>query len=119
MPWRCSSLMMRPSVQLRLCFGLPAFAVFVAVAAGAEVVVVAVPAGAVATAGAGAETAGGRSTYFGASAAGATSLTCVVGAVVVVACGAAVAMASDRLRSPAWADAEARTMAATRMILRM
>src|SRR6478736_1318673 len=106
MPWRCSSLMMRPSVQLRLCFGLPAFAVFVAgllVSVGAEVVVVAVTAGAVATAGAEAETAGGRSTYFGASAAGATSLICVVGAVAVVPCGAAVAVACDRLRSTAWA----------------
>src|SRR3954465_14718219 len=40
MPWRCSSLMMRPSVQLRLCFGLSALAVVFAaglvVVAGAE-----------------------------------------------------------------------------------
>ena len=45
-----------------------------------------------------------------------------VSATVVAACGAAIGWlvaASDRLRSPAWADAETRTMAATRMILRM
>ena len=59
----------------------------------------AVAAGAVATAGAAAGIAGGRSTYFGASTAGTTSLICVV----VMVCGAAVAVDSDsdRLRSPA------------------
>src|SRR6187402_3125626 len=129
MPWRCSSLMMRRSVQARWCFGLLAFAVVFGagwVAVGAEAVVVTTGAVAAAGAGAGAAAgaggagiAGGRSTYFGASTTGATSLICVVGTVVVAACGAAVAVDSDRLRSPAWADAEARTMAATRMILRM
>src|SRR5262245_26767988 len=120
MPWRCSSLMMRRSVQAFSCFGLSAFALLAAgllVAADAAVVVVA--AGAVAAAGAGAATAGGRSTYFGASTAGATSLTCVA---VVVACEAgacSLAADIDRLRSAAWADADARTKAATRMILRM
>src|SRR4051794_36333939 len=121
MPWRCSSLMMRRSVQARARFGLLAFAaVFVAgwVAAGAEAVVVtagaaaAAGAGAGAAAGAGAGIAGGRSTYLGASTAGATSLICVVEAAVVVVCEAAlwsVAADVDRLRSPAWADAEARS----------
>src|SRR5438105_896092 len=121
MPWRCSSPMMRPSVQVRLCFGLSAFAVDLAagsvVVAGAEVVVFVVGA-----AGAAVETTGGRSRYFGASMTGAASLTCVVAEVVVI-CGAeacSLAAASDRLRGPAaWAEAETRTMAATRMILRI
>lgn len=75
MPWRCSSLTMRASVQ-RLCLGLSAFAVDLGllVVTGAEAVVVVVTAGAVAAAGAAAGIAGGRSTYFGASTAGAASL---------------------------------------------
>ena len=119
--------MMRRSVQLRLCFGLSALAVVLAaglivltgagVGGGATV-------GAVAAAGAESDTAGGRSEYFGASVAGAASLICVVTAVAdIVVCGAELCSpeaAKDRLRDPpAWAAAEARSMAATRMILRM
>src|SRR5947207_692634 len=122
--------MMRPSVQVRLCFGLSALAVAFAagwaVVAGAEVVVAAgvAAAGVAVAAGAVSETAGGRSRYFGASVAGAASLTCVGALAVAVVCGAAACSFtadSDRLRGPAaWADAEARTMAAaTRMILRI
>lgn len=121
--------MIRPSVQVRLCFGFSALAVVFAAGAvvGADVVLVAVAgfgaSGVVAAGGADSETAGGRSRYFGLSAAGAAaSLICVGAAVALVVCGAAVSLldASDRLRGPpAWADAEARTMAATNMILRM
>src|SRR5215475_611382 len=116
MPWRCNSLMMRPSVQWVLGFGLLAVAVAfgaglvvsaagAGVVAGAEVVVVA--AGVV-------ETAEGRGV--------AVPLTCGAAVVVAVVCCAtgSSAEASVKLRGPAaWADAEARSMAATRMILRM
>src|SRR5689334_16015188 len=117
--------MMRRSVHSRLRFGFSALAVFagLVVATGADTVVVVVTAGAGAAAGTGAnDTAGGRSAYFGASAATGTSLTCEAGVAIGAACGAADCPAipdSERLRSPAWADAEARTMAATRTILRM
>lgn len=91
--------MMRRSVQLRLGFGLSALAVDLVaglvVVTGAAAVTGVVTAGAAVVAGAaGAEsdTAGGRSEYFGASVAGAVSLTCavVVVADVGVVSGAAV-----------------------------
>lgn len=120
--------MMRRSVQLRWFFGLSALAALLVaglvVVTGAEVAGV-VTAGAVLAGGAESDTAGGRSEYFGASVAGAASLTRVVTLVVdeVVVRGAELcssAEAKDRPREPpAWAEAEAASMAATRMILRM
>ena len=93
MPWRCSSLMMRRSVQLLLGFGLSELAVFLAaglaVATGAGALVGAVVAGAAVVAGgADSVTAGGRSEYFGASMAGAASLACAVVVVVDAVSGA-------------------------------
>lgn len=121
--------MMRRSVQLRLCFGLCALAALLVaglvVATGTEAGAAVVAAGAAAAGGAESDTAGGRSEYFEASVAGAASLTRVVALAVdeVVVCGAELcspAAAKDRPREPpAWADAEASSMAATRMILRM
>ena len=113
--------MMRPAVQYDLRLGLSALAVVLAVVlvvlAGACVVVgvelVVVVSGVV-------ETADGRSTYFGASAGWLAWVAC--GAAVVVACNASgtSAEATVNPREPAaWADTEARTMAATRKILRM
>ena len=117
--------MMRRSVQPRVCFGL--FVLAVVLVAGLVVATGAAIGGDVVVVGAGSEsdTAGGRSEYFGASVAGADSVSWVVVVVadVGVVCGAAAgapAADSDRLREPsAWADAEVRSMAATRMILRM
>jgi hypothetical protein len=107
-----------------LCPDLLIFAVLTGLASLAGFIVddgaaVVVAAGAVATTGGVRETTGGR---YGASVAGAASLVCVAGAAVVVVCGAEVCSVPgdiDRLRSPAWADAEARIIAATRMILRI
>src|SRR3569832_1506586 len=108
MPWRCSSAMMRRSVQYGLCFALPALAVFAGLAGLVDETgaAVEVAAGAVATTGEEAAAAGGRLTDVGAGGAGATSLRCVAGAALVVACGlerCSVPAGIDRLREPpAW-----------------
>jgi len=109
---------MRRSLQYGLCLGLLALAVLAGLAGFIVDTRVAVV-GAVDATGARVETTGGR---FEAWLLGTASLVCVTGAAIVVACGAEVGSVTgdiDRLRSPAWADAEARTMAATRIILRM
>src|SRR5262245_21684278 len=121
MPWRCSSLMIRRSVQWPLYRDLLTFAVlgagFVVSTAG-----VAAAAGVEVAAGGGVVvTAAGRSTYFGASVAG-TASRIWVAAVAGAGCAASdlLVAASERLRGPAaCADAETRTRAAIKAILRM